>query len=56
MTLLLLHPIGLDSRTWDLLPSSILDRAETYDMPGHGGRAYDGLPMSLDTMGATISA
>lgn len=49
MTALLLHPIGLDRRTWDRVP---IDDALAIDLPGHGDVALG----SIDSLEAVADA
>jgi 3-oxoadipate enol-lactonase len=47
LPVVLLHPIGLDSRTWQFVDISFIPSAVVHDFPGHRGRVADA-PADLD--------
>lgn len=57
MTLVLLHPAGLDGDCWRFLAPSIqLDGAVRYDLLGHGGRGRPDVPLTLEAMADDVAA
>ncbi|MEF2978070.1 alpha/beta fold hydrolase [Subtercola sp. YIM 133946] len=54
MTVVLLHSIGLDSRSWQFLSSSELADAVRYDLLWHGGRAEPDDALTLRAMAADV--
>jgi len=47
MPVVLLHPIGLNGRSWRFAPASALQAASRYDLLWHGSRAQPAAPLSL---------
>ncbi len=56
MTLVLLHPAGLDGDCWRFLAPSVLDGAVRYDLLWHGARGRPGVPLTLEAMADDIAA
>jgi len=50
MTVVLLHPIGLDAACWQFLTEPRLAGAVRYDMLWHGARRRPAEPLSLETL------
>jgi pimeloyl-ACP methyl ester carboxylesterase len=54
VTLVFLHPIGLDGECWQFLDATELDGASRYTMLWHGDRQRPPAPLSLETMAADV--
>lgn len=54
MTVVLLHPIGLDRDCWQFVTAPELADAVRYDMLWHGGREKPPAPLSMATFAADI--
>jgi 3-oxoadipate enol-lactonase len=56
MTVVLLHPIGLDGNSYQFLTDPRLDDAVRYDMLWHGGRERPAEPLSMRSFAEDILA
>jgi 3-oxoadipate enol-lactonase len=56
MTLLFLHPIGLDGESWRLLDDGLLDGAIRYTMLWHGTRPRPADPPTIASFAADVAA
>jgi pimeloyl-ACP methyl ester carboxylesterase len=56
MTVVLLHPIGLDGACWQFLTAPRLAGAVRYDLLWHGARPRPSEPLSLETLADDVVA
>jgi 3-oxoadipate enol-lactonase len=56
VTLVFLHPVGLDAATWQFMDDDLLAKAVLVDLLWHGGRAEPPAPLTLASMAEDVLA
>jgi 3-oxoadipate enol-lactonase len=56
VTVVLLHPVGLDRECWQFASSPAIDTAVRYDLLWHGGRPKPEPPLTLEAMADDLVA
>lgn len=56
MTVVLLHPLGLDGKCWQFVTATRLDGAVRYDLLWHGRRGRPAAPLTLGTFAEDVVA